>query len=349
MAKKKIEYEIEDELEDKDLENQDADDEIDDDEEDEGDEKPENKDSENDGDSSLSEEDEEDQDATDKKESDAEREAIRERRRREKKMKRERDRRERSQLQNTIIMMAEEIKKLKDGQGEVGKKFEGLTRSQIESEIGELSDIYNRAQAAMESAVAEGDGKKFTQAKAISDKAWARYTFLEAQKRQRLNPTTDDRQDKSFSGSSNQNNDNSVDGASEVVQLGRDGKRYGIAFVKENKSWYDPSGGNRDSKIVLAIDSDLYNEGYDPETKEYWDELKDRCKEYLPHRFKAAGTKPRPKSVVGGSGNDYSSAGGAEKSLPKEFVQTLKAAGYWDDAAKRKAAIKNYYANRKGA
>lgn len=346
MAKKKTEYEIEDELEDKDLENQDADDEIDDEEDDEQSEK---KDSENDSDSSLGEEDEEDQDAIDKKESDVEREAIRERRRREKKMKRERDRRERSQLQNTIIMMAEEIKKLKDGQGEVGKKFEGLTRSQIENEIGELGDIYNRAQAAMESAVAEGDGKKFTQAKAISDKAWARYTFLEAQKRQRLNSTMDYKKENLSPGGQQQENDGSVDGVSEGVQLGRDGKRYGIAFVKENKSWYDPNGGNRDSKIVLAIDSDLYNEGYDPETKEYWDELKDRCKEYLPHRFKAAGTKPRPKSVVGGSGNDYSSTGGAEKSLPKEFVQTLKAAGYWDDAAKRKAAIKNYYANRKGA
>ena len=351
MAKKKTEHEIEDELEDKDLENQDADDENDD-EEDEGEEgkDSEKKDSEDEDDSSVGEEeDEDDPEAAKKKEADAEREAIRERRRREKKMKRERDRRERTQLQNTIIMMADEIKKLKDGQGEVGKKFEGLTQAQIEGEIGELSKIYNQAQAAMEVAIAEGDGKKFTQAKAISDKAWARYTFLEAQKRQRPDPTTDDKQDKSARGSSRQESSDSADDASEGVQLGKDGKRYGIAFVTENKSWYDPNGGNRDSKIVLAIDADLYNEGYDPETKEYWDELKDRCKEYLPHRFKAAGTKPKPKSPVGGSGNDHSPSGGAEKSLPKEFVQTLKAAGYWDDPVKRKAAIKNYYANKKGA
>lgn len=350
MAKKKTEHEIDDELDDKDLENQDADDEND--EDDEGEE--EGKDSGKEGsegadDSSVEEEDDEDDpDSAKKKEADAEREAIRERRRREKKMKRERDKRERMQMQNTIIMMADEIKKLKDGHGEVNKKFEGLTSQQIDGEISELSKIYNQAQAAMEAAVAEGDGKKFTQAKAISDKAWARYTFLETQKHQRPKTTQDDKQDRSDHGSSRRESE-SADDASEGVQLGKDGKRYGIAFVNKHKSWYDPNGGNKDSKRVIRIDAELYEEGFDPETKEYWDELEDRCREELPHRFKGSGNKPRPKSIVGGSGNDHSPAGSAEKSLPKEFVQTLKAAGYWDDPVKRKAAIKNYYANKRGA
>jgi hypothetical protein len=237
--------------------------------------------------------------------------------------------------------MADEIKKLKDGQGEVGKKFEGLSKAQIDGEISELGKIYNQANAAMEAAVAEGDGKRFTQAKAISDKAWARYTFLETQKRQ----APVEKQEREVVRETSSDEASSDQG----VQLGKEGKRLGLAFVNKNKSWYSPEGDNRDSKVVLTIDADLYREGYDPESKEYWDELEDRCKEYLPHRFKVA-TKPnKPKSIVGGSGNENSLSGGAEKSLPKEFVQTLKAAGYWDDAVKRKAAIKNYYSNKKGA
>lgn len=294
---------------------------------------------------------EDDEDSEERKEEvDQEREAIRERRRREKKMKRERDRRERKQMQDTILLMAQEIKNLKDGHSEVDKKFQGLTTAQIDGEISELGKIYNQAQAVMEAAIAEGDGKKFTQAKAISDKAWARYTFLEAQKQQRQSSsTTGDKQKESSRDSSSRDSDSSADAVSEGVSLGKDGKRYGIAFVNKHKSWYDPSGSNRESKIVLTIDADLYNEGYDPETKEYWDELEDRCKEHLPHRFKANGTKPKPKSIVGGSGNDNSPQGNSEKSLPKEFVQTLKAAGYWEDPVKRKAAVKNYYANKRGA
>lgn len=355
MAKKKIEHEIDDELEDNELDDQETDDEDEDDDDEEEDGKLEEdsdrKDSTEDGASSEEGEEDDDPEASSKKK--AEQEELKEkraRRRREKKMRRERQRRERMQLQNTIVLMADQIKKLKDGQGDVHKKFEGLTTKHIDGEIAELGKLYNQAQAAMESAINDGDGSKFAKAKQISDKAWARYTFLEAQKQQRPTKATQDDKQIEDRESSRLEINNSADAASEGVQLGKEGKRYGIAFVTRHKSWYDPSGGNRDSKIVLAIDADLYNEGYDPEDKDYWEELESRCKEYLPHHFKRqniAGKKP--KSPVGGSGNDSSHSGNPEKTLPKEFIQTLKAAGYWEDGAKRKLAIKNYYANKKGA
>lgn len=354
MAKKKSEHEIDDEIDDNELEDQETDDQDDDDDEEgkaEGEEGADKKDGTEDGASAEEgEEDEDDPEGSAKKKAEQEElEEKRARRRREKKMKRERERRERMQLQNTIVLMADEIKKLKDGHGEVHKKFEGLTTQQIDGEIAELGKIYNQAQAAMEAAINDGDGAKFAKAKQISDKAWARYTFLEAQKQQRPNKTTQDDKQTEDRGSSRREADDSADAASEGVQLGKEGKRYGIAFVTRHKSWYDPNGGNRDSKIVLAIDADLYNEGYDPEDKDYWEELESRCKEYLPHRFKGQAPGKKPKSPVGGSGNDSSPTGNAEKTLPKEFIQTLKAAGYWDDPVKRKAAIKNYYANKKGA
>ncbi len=351
MAKKKQDNKVEDE---EDIDSVDSNENEDDDEDDDDEDSDTDEDAAKKEDSFEGEDDEQsdddDDEAAAKKAQQEELEEKRARRRREKKMRRERDKRERMQLQNTIITMATEIKNLKDGHGEVNKKFEGLTNQQIDSEISELGKIYNQAQAVMEAAIADGDGKRFTQAKALSDKVWARYTFLEARKGQRPKSTSDDSHEKSDRNAS-QREESSADGSSEGgVQLGSEGKRYGIAFIKKNRSWYDPNGNNRDSKILITIDKDLYDEGYDPETKEYWDELEARGKEVLPHRFKGVtGAKPKPKSIVGGGGNDSSLSGSAEKTLPKEFVQTLKVAGYWEDPAKRKAAIKDFYKNRKGA
>ena len=52
----------------------------------------------------------------------------------------------------------------------------------------------------------------------------------------------------------------------------------------ERNSWYDPSGQDQDSEIAMRIDHRLAQEGWDPTTKEYWDELSARVKKYLPHR-----------------------------------------------------------------
>lgn len=286
-----------------------------------------------------SEEDSEDsqEDSSTRQVSDEDREAIRERRRREKKLKRERDRQERLRMQNTIFALEKQVEELKKGQGSIQERFQQTEAQKIESEMSELQNIYKQSQKAMEKAVADGDGTAFAEAKSISDRAWAKFNKLDVLKT-------------SFSKQEKQEPKEEFKETEQKVKLGPKAQSYGINFIKQNSEWYDPNGGNLDSKIMMAIDAELYNEGYDPETKDYWDELRDRGAERLPHRFKKqSSAQAKPKSVVGGSGRDSSSSVTPEKNLPKEFVQTLKIAGYWDDPAKRKAAIKNYYANRKGA
>jgi hypothetical protein len=55
----------------------------------------------------------------------------------------------------------------------------------------------------------------------------------------------------------------------------------------QNNSWYDPTKPDRDkdSRTVKRLDTAVMNEGYDPKTEEYWEELTKRVQKALPHRF----------------------------------------------------------------
>ncbi len=64
-------------------------------------------------------------------------------------------------------------------------------------------------------------------------------------------------------------------------------------FASEN-DWMDserlPDGRPRDldTRLMLELDDSVLNDGYDPATEDYWEELRDRAARYLPHRFGAA-------------------------------------------------------------
>lgn len=111
----------------------------------------------------------------------------------------------------------------------------------------------------------------------------------------------------------------------------------------EKNSWYDPSGQDQDSEIAMRIDQRLAQEGWDPTTKEYWDELSARVKKYLPHRVsggKVGAVKPR--SVVTGGRESGNPSAGKTYKLSSERVNALKEAGLWDDPKKRAEAIKRF-------
>lgn len=268
---------------------------------------------------------------------DEDREAIRARRRREKKMKREKDRRHRELLEATVVKMAQEINALKQNQGTVNKTLESFSAKSLESEQKELQQIYSQANAVMKKAIAEADGDKFAEAKAIADRAFARFNVLETKKT--LKPEVSDEKHEEVAADKNQ-----------APQFDKQTMVYANAFIRKNSSWYDPKGQGRETKIVQAIDADLYEEGYDPASKDYWEELEARAAEVLPHRFKKNSSAQKAKVTVGGSGKDSNPSSYKTVQVPKEFLQTLKAAGYEQGSDKFKAAVKQYYAQqRKGA
>jgi len=114
-------------------------------------------------------------------------------------------------------------------------------------------------------------------------------------------------------------------------------------WMKSNK-WYNPAGQDQDSRIALTLDQQLAQEGWDPTTPQYWQELDSRVKKYLPHRAnsgKISGTKPR--STVSGSGRDAGPRT-SDKSyrLSAERVKALKDAGIWEDPKQRAEAVKRF-------
>lgn len=112
----------------------------------------------------------------------------------------------------------------------------------------------------------------------------------------------------------------------------------------ERNSWYDASAKDPDSRIVLTLDQQLAEEGWDATTPQYWEELDARAKKYLPHRAnrdKSSGTKPR--SIVTGSGREAPSSQPSKGyKLSSERVEALKQAGIWDDPKQRADAVARY-------
>jgi len=116
----------------------------------------------------------------------------------------------------------------------------------------------------------------------------------------------------------------------------------------ERNPWYDASGSDADSDLVMKIDSRLVQEGLNPTTHEYWEELDARVKKYLPHRAvqsynKSQSGVTRHRSPVAGSGNESSSqASKGGYVLSAARVAALKEAGIYDSPERRAEAIKRY-------
>jgi len=125
-------------------------------------------------------------------------------------------------------------------------------------------------------------------------------------------------------------------------------QRHASAWM-ENNQWYDPNGRDPDSRVALTIDQAMAEEGWNPKTPQYWDELDSRLQKYLPHRYTGdADEKPtqkRPRNFVTGSGRESASSsviGKNQFALSRDQVQAMKDAGMWDDPDKRAKMIRRY-------
>jgi hypothetical protein len=128
---------------------------------------------------------------------------------------------------------------------------------------------------------------------------------------------------------------------------------YAKEFISENP-WYDSQGRDEDSAIVLAIDQALAKDGYNPQSEEYWDELRKRTARRLPEKFKTPRQQtretretreertPRGGPAVG-SGREHAPASTRKEIyLSPERKQALIDAGVWDDPVLRMKYAKRY-------
>jgi len=122
---------------------------------------------------------------------------------------------------------------------------------------------------------------------------------------------------------------------------------YAKEFMADNP-WYDSQGRDEDSAIVIAIDQALAKDGFNPQTEEYWDELRKRTARRLPEKFKnqrqpaKEERTPRGGPAVGSGREHAPTTTRKEIYLSPERKQALIDAGVWEDPVLRMKYAKRY-------
>lgn len=265
-----------------------------------------------------SESDDDGQDADDGE--DEERSAIRERRRLEKKERKERQ-------QKAIGRDKIELNFLRQRNDELERRMANLetnthksSLSSIDRQIQEAVNEADTAERIIAKAVEAGNGEDVTKAMKYRDQAIAKAQQLNYAKQQ----ATQQGQQR------------------QVPQVDQAIKHYADEFMESN-NWYDPQGRDEDSAIVLAIDGKLAQEGYDPRTEEYWDELQVRVERRLPERFaKKTVRKPTGGPAVGSGREHVPTSTRKEIYISPERKAAMIEAGVWDDPTLRQRYAKRY-------
>ena len=250
--------------------------------------------------------------------SDEDREAIRARRRDEKKDRKERRDKAIDRDKLELNFLRNRNDELERRVGAVESHAQQTNLGQIDQQIQQAINEVETAEKIIARAVEAGNGEDVAQAMRYRDQAMSKAQQLNNYKHQQTQQVQAPRQPQV---------------ASEITH-------YTKEFMEEN-TWYDPQGKDEDSAVVQAIDNKLAEEGYDPRTEEYWDELHDRVKRRLPEKFKAA-RKPTGGPVVG-SGREHAPVSTRKEIyISPERKSALQEAGVWDDPVLRQRYIKKY-------
>lgn len=251
-----------------------------------------------------------------------EREAIRERRRQEKLERK--DRRDKAISRDKLEL--DFLRKRNDDlERRISAQEHRAYQGDLQNLDGHLAAAANEAQMAervIAKAVESGNGDDVTQAMRYRDQAIIKYQQLSAMKQREAQRAA----------------------MPPVAQIDDLTMHHASEFLKEN-TWYDPQGRDEDSAILLAIDNAIVKEGFNPQTEEYWDELRERAAKRLPERFRtnqSGRREPRGGPAVG-SGREHAPASTRrEIYISPERKQALIEAGVWDDPVLRMKYVKRY-------
>ena len=286
----------------------------------EGEESPQNE-------SSKSDYRDDDDDEPQQADSDPEREAIREARREERRLKKQ-IHREKARESNTLISaLKKQNEHLAERLAVIEKKTSGAELARVDKAIEDAGVQLEYAKMKLQESVSASDGQGAIQAQEMLYDAKQKMEALSNIKRQATHYNSQPKQNISV--------------PDPIVQ------RYVTDWMEENP-WYDPTGKNEESQITQVIDKKLTEEGYDPSSPDYWDELTYRVKKRLPEMSNRAYNESnvrnqRPRSVVTSSGRESSaSPRGNQYVLTPERVSAMKEAGVWDSPDARKRATQRY-------
>jgi hypothetical protein len=259
---------------------------------------------------------------------DDEREAIRERRRQERHEKKQKQREREENLRRELAARDSLIEDMRSRLDAVERKNHGTDVAQLDAAINETARAYEYFKQQIDVATKSQNGV------AMAD---ATEKMIIARQRIDQLKTTKDRLTQM---------------QTQPAPLDPRLKTNAEDWLSKNR-WFDIRGTDVDSRVVMDEDERLTREGWNPNTKEYWDELTERLKKRLPHKYSRY--NPRQESPngnsnrapVAGSGKEDGGGGGDGSKrktvrLSPERVAAMKEAGIWDDVKARNAMIKKY-------
>lgn len=267
--------------------------------------------------------------------SDETEEEKRERRRKERREKNERKKFYKKRDELVIQSLQEENKAIRESLAQFQKKMSERETSDLESQHAHWKREAQRAAAAKQQAIQDGDGARFQQAEQYERQAYQRVNHIEQMRRQ---PAPAPQQSQ---------------GVDPTV------KEYAGQFMKRF-DWYDPNGTDETSKVVQLLDNGVARDGYDPRSPEYWEELEARMKRRLPQTLfpkddggdddddeGAPPAKTEPKRRGPPVAGKADAKSGKSITIPREFRAALEEAGIWDDPKRRDRAIRSYLESTK--
>jgi len=122
-----------------------------------------------------------------------------------------------------------------------------------------------------------------------------------------------------------------------------------VSYAKqwmEANPWYDPQGRDRDSALTKAIDNELASEGFDPKSREYWEELTARVADAIGENE----SQPKRKAPPTGRTREHAPVSTKKEIyVTPERKQAMIEAGVWDDPVQRQRLLKAYQAYDNGS
>lgn len=278
------------------------------------------------GDARLSP-DAKDDEADDTPDADPEREKLRQERRLRKKimrdMKREGQAQKDRELQELRRVAAEQAERLRQLEQATSGNMEQALRERLQRAV----QTYEAADQDLGLAVEAGDGKRMREALKIRDEAKEAAQAFDLQLR-RLKAPPQQRQ---------------------VGPDPQEARLYQDWLAKND--WYDPNQGNEESRLAMAINQTLLQEGYRPNTPAFWNELSSRSEKFIkPKRShqRDDDDPPAPRAAarggppVGGSGREAAPTGKLRVMVTPERRRAMEEAGVWDDPAAREKMLRRY-------
>lgn len=249
--------------------------------------------------------------------------AVREARRARRRAKKDLVRRTNEEKDQRLQMLQRQNQELMERLSVVERKTHSSDLARLDKAIEDEELRFRYAMQKMQNATTSGDGKAMAEAQEMWYETRRKIEALRNLK-QRATQVTQQQQ-----GAANP----------KVTRLANN--------WMERNDWYDPASNDEDTAIAKVIDRKLTEEGWDPSSEDYWQELDKRLQKRLPHRYTDSNDdsprRSKPRSVVTGSGREF--GGGSSRStfvLSPEQVRAMKDAGMWDDPQARAKMIKRY-------